>query len=503
MIVLILLLTTSSWFEPILFLITIAVAIVINLGTNILFGEISFITQAAVVILQLAVSMDYAIFLLHRFADVRTEGKDVEESIRIAMKDSVSVITGSALTTILGFLALTIMKFKIGLDLGLVLAKGIALSLVSVMVLLPILAVLTHTIIDKTKHKPLIPSFEKIGKGVVKARHIILVAVILLVIPSFIASQKNNFMYGSSGINSEDSQIQKDAKAIDEIFGMNNQMVILVPIGNFEKEMELVIELQQLEPVVTINSFVTTFGLDVPMEYLPAEAVKQFISEKYSQIILKTELAEESKETFDFVEKTKEIMNKHYGDKYHMAGISVVNYDMMKTVTGDNVKVNIAAVVSIIFVLIVIFKSLLTPLILITTIEVAIWINLSITYLYGIPLNYIGFLIVSTVQLGATVDYAILFAKKYLNNRANKDKKEAAIATIAQTAPSILSSAFILAIAGFGLGIVSTNGVISQLGTLVGRGALISAIMVLLFVPAVFNLFDKQIEKFVSKQNKK
>lgn len=499
-IILILLLTTSSWFEPVLFLITIAVAIVINLGTNVLFGEISFITQAAVVILQLAVSMDYGIFLLHRFTDVRDEGKSVEDSMRVALRDSASVITGSALTTILGFLALTIMKFKIGFDLGLVLAKGIGLSLLSVMVLLPVLAVWTHKIIDKTKHKSIMPSFKKMGELIIKVRYVILVVVILLIIPSFIASQKNNFLYGSSGINSEDSQIQKDTRAINETFGANNQIVVLVPKGDFEKEMELVKELQQLKPVVNIKSFVTTFGLDVPMEYLPKDAVEQFISEKYSQIVLKTDLEEESLETFEFIEKSREIVSNYYDDEYHLAGISAVNYDMMKVVSGDNLKVNIAAILSIVFVLIVIFKSILTPLILISAIEIAIWINLSITYLYGVPLNYIGFLIVSTVQLGATVDYAILFGKKYLNNRSVMDKNKASIETIATVAPSILSSASILAIAGFGLGFVSTNGVISQLGTLVGRGAVISAIMVLLFVPALFIVFDKQIGKLVNKK---
>ncbi|MGI6329931.1 MAG: efflux RND transporter permease subunit [Bacilli bacterium] len=491
---LILLITTSSWLEPILFLITILVAIIINLGTNIIFKEISFITQSAVIVLQLAVSMDYAIFLLHRFTSIREEKEEVETSMRRAMSDSAPVILGSALTTILGFLALTIMKFKIGADLGLVLAKGITLSFLSVMILLPILAVLMHKVIEKTKHKSLIPSFNKVGKLIVKSRYLVLIIVLLLVVPSYLGSQKNNFLYGSSAMEDENSSAYKDNLKINEMFGNDNNIMILVPKGDFKKEEKIIAKLLDLNPNLTINSYITTFGTEVPMEYLPEKIVKQFISKKYSKIIIQTDLEEEGKETFDFLESMDKILKKEY-EQYYVAGVSPTNYDMMKVITEDNLKVNLVAIISIFLVLVLIFKSLFTPLILITTIEIAIWINLFITYLYGLPLNYIGFLIVSIVQLGATVDYAILFAKRYIENRKDKERKESLIFTIEETAPSILSSALILGIAGFGLGIISSNNVISQLGTLVGRGALISAIMVLLFLPAMFSISDKWIKK--------
>lgn len=498
--ILILLFITSSWFEPLLFMITIGVAIVINMGTNIIFGEISSITQSAVTILQLAVSMDYAIFLLHRFALFRHQGKKVEEAMENSIEDSAPIIIASAVTTILGFLALVIMKFKIGPDLGIVLAKGIVLSLISVLFLLPVLAVSTHKIIDKTRHKSLIPSFNKMGKVITKGRFVTLIIVLLIVVPSFIASRNNNFIYGSTGINSEDSKVYQDTLKINKQFGLNNQMVLLIPGRDYEKELQLITELQELDHVVTVTSFVTLFGLETPIEYLPQELVSEFLSEKYSRIIIKTDVPEEGKDAFSLVEDIRKLSNKHYADSYHLAGISVVNYDMKETVTSDSLIVNIVAVISIILVLIITFKSLLIPLILILSIETAIWINLAITYLAGSTLNYIGFLIVSTVQLGATVDYAILFAKKYLIKRRELDKKEASIATIEEAAPSIIGSATILAIAGFGLGLISTNGVISELGILVGRGAIISAIMVLLFVPSAFMIFDKIIYKKITKQ---
>lgn len=495
-ILIIMFLTTSSWFEPLLFLITIGIAIVINLGTNIIFGEISSITQSAVAILQLAVSMDYAIFLLHRFASLRHDGQNVEEAMRGSIRDSAPTIVASALTTILGFLALVVMRFGIGPDLGIVLAKGVVLSLVSVLLVLPILAVFTYKIIDKTHHKSFIPSFNKVGKGIVKSRFAILVIVLLLMIPSIIASQSNTFMYGSSGINSEDSKVYKDTLAINKEFGIDNQMVLLIPVGDYQKELKITTDLNKLNNVIGVNSFVTTFGLDIPIQYLPKELVSQFISDKYSRIIINTDVEEEGKETFALVEKIKDVADDYYKGSYYLAGISATNYDMKNTITEDNLLVNILAIVSIIAVLIVTFRSLLIPLVLIVSIETAIWINLSIAYLSGSALNYIGFLIISTVQLGATVDYAILFAKKYLGKK-NSNPKERAISTIKETAPSILSSAGILAIAGFSLGFISTNGVISELGTLVGRGSLISAVMVLLFIPAVFIISDKFINKIV------
>lgn len=498
--ILVLLFITSSWFEPLLFMITIGVAIVINMGTNIVFGEISSITQSAVAILQLAVSMDYAIFLLHRFAVFRHEGKNVEEAMQRSMRDSAPIIIASAVTTILGFLALVIMKFKIGPDLGIVLAKGIVLSLISVLFLLPVLAVVTHKIIDKTRHKSLIPSFNKMGRVITKSRFAVVIVVLLLVIPCFIAGQNNNFIYGSTGMNSENSKVYQDTVAINNKFGVNNQMVLLVPIGNYDKELKLITELQEFDHIVAVNSFVTLFGLKTPIEYLPQEIVKEFISEKYSRIIIKTDVADEGKETFELVQNIRKLGSKYYDNSYHLAGLSVINNDMKETVTSDNLIVNIVAIISIVFVLIITFKSLLIPFILIISIEAAIWINLAITYLMGSTLNYIGFIIVSAVQLGATVDYAILFAKKYLVKRAEMDKEQAAVATIEEAVPSIIGSATILAIAGLGLGLISTNGVISELGTLVGRGAIISAVMVILFVPAMFMLCDKVIKKGIKKK---
>jgi predicted RND superfamily exporter protein len=492
-ILIILLLTTSSWFEPVLFLTAIGISIIINMGSNIIFKDVSSITQSAAAILQLAVSMDYAIFLLHRFAMHRHNGNNVEESMKQSIEDSSVTIIASALTTIFGFVALTIMKFRIGPDLGIVLTKGVVLSLISVIFLLPVLSTLTYKLIDKTHHKSLLSSFNKITKGIIKCRYVIFALVLLIIVPSFIAGQNNNFLYGSSGINSESSQVYKDTNAINKEFGINNQMVLLIPVGDYQKELKLVTDIGRLNHVTSINSFVTTFGLNTPIQFIPNNILSQFISSKYSRIIINTNSKEEGKDTFKLVKEIKDISNKYYHKSYYLAGISVTNYDMKEVITKDNLLVNILAFISILMVLIVTFKSVLLPIVLIMTIEAAIWINLSIAYLSGDSLNYIGYLIISTVQLGATVDYAILLTKKYLNRKEDSNK-ERVISTLKETIPSILSSSFILAIAGFGLGFISSNGVISELGVLIGRGALISAVMVLLFIPSSFMIFNKLIK---------
>jgi predicted RND superfamily exporter protein len=387
------------------------------------------------------------------------------------------------------------MQFKIGPDLGLVLAKGVIFSLISVLFLLPVLAVYTYKLIDKTHHRSLIPSFHTIGKGIIKLRFGIIIIILLILIPSFIASHNNTYLYGSTGVNSETSKVYKDTVSINKEFGVNNQMVLLVPDHDLEKEASLVSDLESIKQIKEVTSFISIFGTKLPIQYLPPDITSKFISEKYSRIIITTNLPEEGKKTFSLIEKVKHLTSKYYNDRYHLAGVSVTNYDMKEIVTKDNLIVNIVAIISIILILILTFKAFIIPIILIMSIEMAIWINLSIVYLMGHSLNYIGYLIISTVQLGATVDYAILFAKKYLEKRKSITKKDAVIATIEDTAPSILSSALILGISGLSLGFISSNGVISELGSLVGRGALISALMVLLFTSSLFMLLDKYIFK--------
>jgi predicted RND superfamily exporter protein len=493
---LILILTTSSWFEPILFLTVIGISILINMGTNAFLGQISFITQTTAAILQLAISMDYSIFLLHRFAEFRAKGLDVKQAMAEAMKKSFSSILASGLTTILGFAALTLMRFKIGPDMGIVLAKGVFFSLISVMLLLPILTVLTYRIIDKTHHRSFLPSFTGFSRFVARLGVPVIIIVALLLVPAFLAQRQNTFIYGAAAMSSnQSSQIGQDEAQINELFGKSNQMVLLLPTGDPVTEKEFSNALYEIPSVASIFSYVTTVGVEIPSDYLPEKKRAAFMANGYSRMVVTVNTLQESPETFALVETIRNLAHEYYDDTYYLSGGSVNVYDMKNTVTTDNELVTIAAIVAIGIVLLLTFRSLSIPFILLLVIESSIWINLAFPYFAGASMAYIGFMIISSVQLGATVDYAILFANRYLENRQTFPKQEAAVRTIADTTGSILTSAGILTFAGFIMGVVSTNGVIGQLGTLIGRGAALSAAMVLFFLPPMLVLCDQLIQK--------
>ncbi len=493
--IIILMISTSSWIEPILFLITIGIAVLINEGTNIFLGEISFITRATSAVLQLAVSMDYAVFLLHSYSDCREEGMELKNAMHNAMKRSFPVITASALTTMIGFLSLALMRFKIGADLGVVLCKGVFISFVSVTVLLPVLALLFTKVLDKTRHRPLLPSFKKLASFITKVCIPISIIVFILIVPTFLAQQNNEFVYGASAMLSDESQEKIQANLVSKKFSQNMQMVILVPENDIAKESQLCNALKEVDNVDSVISYSTMVGKDIPKDMLSEKQLSQFVSNGYSRIILNVTSDDESDAAFVAVEDIRSTAHKYYQDDYYLVGQSVVNYDLKNTITGDNLIVTLGAIIAVGLVILFMFKSWSMPLILLLTIEGAIWINMALPYFTGDTMNYIGYQIISAVQLGATVDYGILFAKRYLNNREMLDAKAASQKTISDTAASIMTPALILAIAGMSLGIISTNGIIQQMGIILGRGALISASMVLLFLPALLRIFDKVIQK--------
>lgn len=497
----ILAITTTSWFEPILFMITIGIAIVLNKGSNFLFGEISFVTNAAGNVLQLAVSMDYAIFLLHRFADFRKEGLDAEEAMVQASVNSVGSIFSSGITTVIGFAALILMRFKIGPDMGIVMAKAIALSLITVLVLLPVLTLYCYKIIDKTKHRAFLPKFDKFSKLISKVMIPVSLVFIFIIAPAYLAQKNNSFYYGSSKIFNESTQLGRDTALIEDTFGKSNMAVLMVPKGDFATETKLSNELKSIPQISSIISYVNKAGAKVPMEYLDEETLSKLISENYSRMVINIKADFEGDETFSIIENIRSIAQKYYGDSYLLAGESVSTYDLMDTVTADNIRVNLIAVGSIFIVLLIAFKSLLIPVILVLAIETAIWINLGIPYFVGNSLYYIAYLIISSIQLGATVDYAILLSNSYVENRKLYNKKEALLKTISSVSLSILTSATILALSGVLLGVISTHGIISQLGDLISKGTVLSTVIVLFVIPGLLYLLDKPIQKTMYKCN--
>lgn len=500
MIIIILLLSTTSWLEPFFFLTTIGVSVLINMGTNIFLGEVSFVTGAVAPILQLAVSLDYAIFLLHSFTDYRKTEDTPEQAMKLAMKRSFPAIAASASTTIFGFTALMFMKFGLGADLGLNLLKGILLSFISVMVFLPALTLLLYKWIDKTQHRPFIPSTFNIGKFIMKLRIPVLLIVLIVIVPAFLAQGKTNFLYGT-GDNPDHTRAGQDEQKIEEVFDKYTPMVILVPKGDLAREEELVQDLDDLDEVKSSISYVGTIGSAIPPEYLNKEETKSFFSKNYSRITLNTTTATEGDEAFALVEKVKQIAENYYGEDYHALGESMTMYDMRDIVEADNTLVNALTVISIAIVLLVTFRSITFPVILLLTIETSVWINLAMPYLSDTPLVYIGYLIISTVQLAATVDYAILFTENYTQLRKEMSAWKAVIKTIDEKTFSIGVSASILSSVGFILSATSSDPIVSSIGLLLGRGALLAFLAVLFLLPALLVVLDRIIEKTTWKPN--
>ena len=494
-VILVMLLATTSWFEPVLFIFVIGIAIVINMGTNALLGEISFVTQTAAAVLQLAVSMDYSIFLIHRFRDYRAEGLAPETAMKKAMKSAFPTVIASGVTTIFGFAALMLMRFLIGVDMGVVLAKGVIFSLLSVLFLLPVLTLLTYKLIEKTSHRSLLPKFSKLGRLVVRIGGPVIIVVALTLVPSFLAQQKSTFIFGTSAVSSsEQTQIGRDEKAINQIFGETSQMTLMVPDGDMAKERMLADDIQALPYVTDVTAYVTTIGTQIPKESVPEDTLSALQSGGYSRMVIAAETSSESDEAFATVEVVRTLAQQYYDESY-LTGGSVNIYDMKQVVTADNPVVTVTAIAAIALVILLTFRSLTLPIFLVLAIEASIWINLAVPYFTGTPLVYIGYIIISSIQLGATVDYAILYSSRYMEKRLLLGKKEAAAEAVAETFGSILTSAGILAGAGFIISLVSTNAVIGQLGELISRGAVLSTLTVVFFLPGLLRLFDGVIRK--------
>lgn len=499
-VILILVLSTTSWIEPLFFLVAIGISILINLGTNLFMGEISFISQSVAPILQLAVSLDYAIFLLHRFDDYKKEIEDPVEAMTLAIKRSFPAITASAATTFFGFMALTFMNFEIGADLGINLVKGILLSFISIMIFLPALTLLFFPLIEKTRHKQWVPNKYNLGKYVVKLKFPALILIAIIIIPAFFAQSNTSFIYGMGELP-EDTRAGQDTLQIDEAFDKFTPLVLLVPKGDIAREDKLARDLDKLPNVKSIISYANAVGVAIPPEFLDEAAKEQFFSENYSRLIINATTDSEGKEAFALVDEVKDITSTYYGDDYLATGESVTLSDMKGIVEKDNTLVNILTVVTIALVLLITFKSISMPIVLLLTIQASVWINLAVPYFANDPLVYIGYLIISIVQLAATVDYGILFSENYTRFRQEMSALDAIKKTIDENIFSIAVPASILSSVGFILWFTSSDPIISSIGILLGRGTLLAFTLVVILLPALLLVFDRLIEKTTWKPN--
>ena len=494
-VLLVLTVTTTSWLEPVVILLGLGTAVIINMGTNIIFGEISFVTNAAGSILQLAVSLDYSVFLFHRFLETTKTIKDPKEAMVDALTKSSSSILASGMTTVIGFLALVLMRFRIGPDLGLALAKGVGISLLTVFFFMPGLILASYPLIQKTRHRRFVPSFRKFGELIIKIMVPVSVIFLFLIVPAYLASNSNSFYYGASHLFGPETQLGQDIEEIEDVFGKGDTYVMMVPRGDTAKEKELSDKLQELPQVKSVISYVDLAGPEVPDTYLEADQLSQLESDNYSRMVISVEADLEGDETFDLVREIRADAQEYYPDTWYLAGEGVSAYDLMDTITADTAKVNLVAIAAVFLVLLLTMKSVTLPVILVLGIETAIWINLSVPYFTGQHVFYIAYLIISSIQLGATVDYAILFSDRYSEYREQYGRRRSIVETVTSCSVSILTSASVLTVVGFLLGMLSTHGLISQLGYFLGIGTLCSLCVVMFVLPGLLYLTDGLQEK--------
>lgn len=491
MILAVLCLATTAWTEPILFMMVMGVAVLLNKGTNIFLGTISFLTDNVAIILQLATSMDYSIFLLDAFMSWRDTGLSEEEAIVKAVEEAINSIFASSLTTVVGFLALVTMKFNIGFDMGLVLAKGIVFSLLSVVFFMPAMILKFTKLNDRTKHRSFFPDFTKLGKGVFKIRYAVLIGVLLITPPAYVAQGMNHFLYGNSAVGgAKGTQVYEDDQEITARFGRSNMLLLIYPNNDMVAERRLSDELEDLPYVKSVTSMANTLPEGVPEEFLPESATSLLHKNDTARMLIYIRTKGESDIAFQCTDQIRDIMKKYYPEESYVVGETPSTQDIKVTITEDNTRVNVLSLLGVFMVVMFSFHSVLIPLVVMIPIEVAIFLNMAIAYIQGVDMVYMGYIIVSSIQLGATVDYSILLTNNYIAKRKLLPKKEACIEAVTRSCSSIFTSGTIITLAGYIVHFISTTAAIGDLGHLIGRGGLLSVMLVLTLLPALLVLCD-------------
>ncbi len=570
-ILVVLTLTSTAYMEVPVLIMTFGVAALLEMGTNFMLGKISFISDSIAVLLQLAMAIDYAIILAHRYS-AEHEILPAREACIKALAKAIPEIAASSMTTISGLAALGFMQFGIGLDMAVVLIKGILFSLLSVFTLMPGLLMVFSPLIDKTKHKKLLPDVSFIGRFCVKLRWIIAPVFVLVLIVAFYLSNNCPYCYSYNGLRRANmTERQENYFKINDTFGTSNMVAVLVPTGDYDAEAAILKELEACEEVKSCMGLANTelmdgymltdalnprelselLGLDydiVEMLYtmyvmedgsygqlLDMDSVRvplfdlfcflkdtleesgvqldgemaemtemldmldmakeQLQTDAYSRMVVYLTLPEEGEETYAFLEKIHTITDKYYNDSVYVIGNSTSSRDLSASFETDNLIITFVSIIFVIIVLLFTFKSTGLPILLIIVIQGSIWINFAVPTITGEPLYFLGYLVVNAIQMGANIDYAIVISSHYKELREKMSAKEAVVIAVSKAFPTVMTSGTILASAGFLLGIIGTQPVMSIMGECIGRGTTISMILVLFVLPCILVIGDKFIER--------
>lgn len=494
---LVLAITMESIFVPVLFLLSIGIAIVYNLGTNVFFGEISYITKALAAVLQLGVTMDYSIFLMHSYQEqqVRYNG-DKERAMAHAISQTFSSVIGSSVTTVAGFIALCFMSFTLGKDIGIVMAKGVIFGVLVCVTVLPSMILCCDKLIEKTKHKPLLPDIRRISDKVTKRYVIYVVAFVILLFPAIYGNNHTGVYYNL------DESLPKDLPSViantklKEDYNMNTTHMILVDssvAGSDVKKMSQ--EIEKVDGVKWVLGLDNLVGSGVPADMLPESVTGMLKNDKYQLLMVNSTYKVATDKVNKQIEQIDKIMDK-YDKGAMLVGEGPLTKDLINITDTDFKRVSAVSIGIVFVIILLLFKSVTIPVILVGVIEFAIFVNMGIPFYTGTKLPFVASIVIGTIQLGATVDYAILMTTRYQRERSRGAGKFDAITTAHKfSAQSIIVSALSFFAATIGVGLYSNIDMISSLCILMARGALISMVVVVLILPSLFMVFDKIIVK--------
>lgn len=495
---LILLLTMDSLVTPFIFLLGIGMAIVYNMGTNMVFGEISYITQALTAILQLGVTMDYSIFLLESYEanKVRYDG-DKNRAMAHAISNTFTSVTSSSVTTIAGFAALCFMTFKLGMDLGLVMAKGVIIGVIVCLTVLPALILCFDKAIDKTTHKNLIPNLDGLSKKIVKGWPVILVLFLVLLGPAMYGNSNYEIYYDIAGALPQSLDSAVANKKLEEKFNMNSTHIVLMKNGMASKEKsEMLKKIEDVKGVKWALGIDSFKGVSIPSSMIPKKLESKLKSDNYEIAFVCSDYKAATDEVNSQIADINKIVKKYSKDSM-VIGEAPLTKDLQDVTDIDLVNVNYVSVAAIFLIILITFKSILIPVILVMVIEFAIFLNMSVPFYTHESLPFVASIVIGTIQLGATVDYAILMTSRYHKERVvrRKSKKEAIDIAHKTSIKSIMISGMCLFASTFGVTMSSSIDMIKSICTLLSRGAVISTIVVILVLPAMLTVFDKWICK--------
>ena len=495
---LILLLTMDSLVTPFIFLMGIGMAIVYNMGTNMVFGEISYITQALTAILQLGVTMDYSIFLLESYEanKVRYDG-DKNRAMAHAISNTFTSVTSSSVTTIAGFAALCFMTFKLGMDLGLVMAKGVIIGVIVCLTVLPALILCFDKAIDKTTHKNLIPNLDGLSKKIVKGWPVVLVLFLVLLGPAMYGNSNYEIYYDIAGALPQSLDSAVANKKLEEKFNMNSTHIVLMKNGMASKEKsEMLKKIEDVKGVKWALGIDSFKGVSIPSSMIPKKLESKLKSDNYEIAFVCSDYKAATDEVNSQIADINKIVKKYSKDSM-VIGEAPLTKDLQDVTDIDLVNVNYVSVAAIFLIILITFKSILIPVILVMVIEFAIFLNMSVPFYTHESLPFVASIVIGTIQLGATVDYAILMTSRYHKERVvrRKSKKEAIDIAHKTSIKSIMISGMCLFASTFGVTMSSSIDMIKSICTLLSRGAVISTIVVILVLPAMLTVFDKWICK--------